>query len=593
MSHLRPFQKDLFDQTNAALARLELEHPERKPNVLIVSPTGSGKTVTMSELMVTYDAPQAAIAHRQELVGQISMALAKNGVRHGIVGAATTIAGIRAAQLEDLGINYVDPRAHIRVCGIDTLIKLPLSDPWLASVRRVHNDEAHHVLTANKWGRGSLMFPNAQGIGYTATPTRADGAGLGRDWDGIYDQIIEGPKMRDLIRMGYLTDYRLVCPTVEDLDLSSIPTSKATGDYVYEQVRKAVHKSKKIVGDVVNAYLYYARGKLGVTFAVDVEAATELAQAYRAAGVPAEVVTAKTPDALRRNILKRFKNREILQLVNVDLFGEGFDLPAIEVVSMARPTQSFALYAQQFGRSLRLMLDEDLAERWGDFTDEQRLAYIARSQKPQALVIDHVDNWVVHKLPDHVGRVWTLLPRASNGNKKQEDDLTPLRRCLNPEPVQPWGVLCFQTYERHLAACPHCGFAPEVGSRGSPAAVDGDIHELSPEILAALRGEMAQNVEAPKTPYGASYQITAGIYNRHEEKLKELKLMADAISLWCAGQSALAPRPLSNSEQAKLFYLTFGTDVLTAQTLDRKNAAALRERVERRLQIDNIVNIEA
>lgn len=590
MSQLRPFQKDLFDQVNAALYELALQNPQQQPNVLAVAPTGAGKTVIMSALITAFDAPQAAIAHRQELVGQISMALAKEGVRHGIIGADTTIKTIRAAHLDDLGINYVDPRAHIRVCGIDTLVKMPLSDPWLASVKRRHDDEAHHVQKENKWGRGALMFPNAQGVGYTATAIRADGGGLGREWDGIYDRMIEGPKMRQLINMGYLTDYRLVCPTVEDLDISAIPTSKATGDYVYEQVRKAIHKSTQIVGDVVKSYLYYARGKLGVTFAVDVEAATELAAAYRAAGVPAEVVSAKTPDALRRNILRRFKRREILQLVNVDLFGEGFDLPAIEVVSMARPTKSFALYAQQFGRALRLMISDFLAANWGTFTDAQRLDHIAQSEKPVALIIDHVDNWKVHRLPDHVGRQYTLEPRASNGSKRQEDDLVPLRRCLNPAPVPPFGVLCFQTYERHLSECPHCGYVPEVGGRGSPEQVDGDIAELSPEVLAALRGEVAENLAPPKVPHGAPYAIAAGIHNRHAEKVGELKNLGLAIATWAAGQSVLTPGGLSNAEQTKLFYLAFGIDVLTAQTLGRKEAQALRERIERRLLVDNIVS---
>jgi superfamily II DNA or RNA helicase len=123
--------------------------------------------------------------------------------------------------------------------------------------------------------------------------------------------------------------------------------------------------------------LRLAPGKLGVTFDTDVDSATETAAAFRAAGVPAEVVSAKTPDALRAQILRRFKNREILQLVNVDLFGEGFDLPAIEVVSFARATESFALYCQQFGRALRLMLAAAAAAVHADLTDEGRRAAIA------------------------------------------------------------------------------------------------------------------------------------------------------------------------------------------------------------------------
>lgn len=79
-------------------------------------------------------------------------------------------------------------------------------------------------------------------------------------------------------------------------------------------------------------------------------------------------------------ILRRFKARELTVLVNVDLFGEGFDLPATEVVSMARPTMSYALYVQQFSLALRLM-----------------------DGKTEAIIIDHVGNVRRHGLPDKLG----------------------------------------------------------------------------------------------------------------------------------------------------------------------------------------------
>lgn len=558
---------------------------EPHPNVLVVSPTGSGKTVTMGALISHLDAPQAAIAHRQELVGQISLALARNGLRHGIVGSDSTVRAIRLAHMEEIGINYVDQNGWTKVCGIDTLNKLPDSDPWFKSVRRVHNDEAHHVTTANKWGVGRNRFVNADSIGYTATPIRGDGLGLGRGWDGIYDMLIEGPTMRNLIEMGFLTDYRLVTAGVADLDLSKVKTG-ASGDFVYEQVRKAVHNSKEIVGDVVKAYLAYARGKLGVTFAVDIEAATEIAAAYRAAGVPAEIVTGKTPDALRRHILRRFKNREILQLVNVDLFGEGFDLPAIEVVSMARPTESFSLYCQQFGRALRLMIPDHLAAGWGDMTDAQRVYYISQSAKPSAIIIDHVSNWVRHNLPDKLGRVWTLERRSKRASV--DPDMIGLRSCLNPEP-QADGALCLRPYERYLTSCPYCGHEPQPGGRGTPEMVDGDVGELDHSVLEQLRGA-AESVDAPaKLPTHMPMAVQMGAANRHIERREAINKLRDAIALWGAGRSYRSPKPLTTREQQKLFYLTFGIDVLTAQALTRVDAEALLSKVQNKITLDNVV----
>ena len=450
-------------------------------NVMPVAATGSGKTVVLSKIL--YDEPGAsiAIAHRQELVSQISIALARNGVRHRIVGArkgSNLVRVITAIQVAELGYSFLDPTAKTGVGGVDTIVRMA-AEPWFQQIRLEVQDEGHHVLKENKWGRAALMFPNARGLFPTATPQRADGQGLGRHADGLVDAMVLAPAMREIIEMGYLTDYRIFAPP-SDLNLSDVDVSKTTGDYNADQLRKAVHASH-ITGDVVAHYLRLAAGKLGVTFAVDVQAAGETAAAFRAQGVPAEVVSAKTPDSLRANILRRFRNREILQLVNVDLFGEGFDLPAISVVSFARPTESFGLYSQQFGRALRPMVPESVSSRWNAFTDEGRRRAIAESSKPTAIIIDHVNNVLRHGLPD-ARREWSLDRRERRGSKKS--DAIPLRICANGD--------CLQPYERIYRCCPYCGFYPEPAGRSSPELVDGDLRELDAATLAALRGDIAR-----------------------------------------------------------------------------------------------------
>jgi superfamily II DNA or RNA helicase len=370
---LRPYQEtglqDIFAAWNAG-----------HQNVLYVAATGSGKTVTFSEAVRRFDGPAIAIAHRQELVGQISLALARNGIRHRIIAPDTVIRFCVSVHMRELKRSYYDANARVGVAGVDTLIRRTV-DRWLASVRLVVMDECHHVLKKNKWGLAFDMFPQAVGLGVTATPERADGRGLGRHADGVFDTMILAPTMRDMINHGFLTDYRIFAPP-SDLDLSSVPLASG-GDYSQDPLRKAVHKSH-IVGDVVTQYLKSAAGLLGVTFSVDVESATEQAAAFRRAGVPAEVVSAKTPDPVRVSILRKFAAGDIKQLVNVDLFGEGFDLPAIEAVSMARPTQSFSLYSQQFGRALRPLP----GKQW-------------------AIINDHVQNVMRHGVPD-APRIWTL-----------------------------------------------------------------------------------------------------------------------------------------------------------------------------------------
>ena len=310
-------------------------------NVVAVLPTGGGKSFVAAREVSDFQGMSCVIAHRAELVTQLSVALAREAVRHRVVGPTTLQRAITAVHMEEFNRSFVDPGARTAVASVDSLVGLDPKTPWLSQIGLWVQDECHHVLADNKWGRACELFPNAYGLGITATPTRADGKGLGRHADGVMDAMVVGPTMRELIERGFLTDYRVFAPP-SDIDLSAVTTTDS-GDFSPPKLREARRRSH-ITGDVVKHYLRIAPGKLGVTFEVDIDSATETAAAYRAAGVTAEVVSSKTPEALRRQVLRRFRSREVLQLVNVDLFGEGFDLPAIEVVSMARPTQSYSLY---------------------------------------------------------------------------------------------------------------------------------------------------------------------------------------------------------------------------------------------------------
>lgn len=572
---LRPFQvkleSDIYDAWNGG-AR----------NVMPVAATGSGKTVVLSNIMSDAPGTSVAIAHRQELVSQISIALARNGVRHRLLGNnPSLIRIISALQISELGYSYFDANAKSAVGGVDTVIRMDRNDPVFKQCRLMVQDESHHILKDNKWGKVAAMFPNARGLLPTATPLRADGRGLGAHADGIVDAMVLAPSMRDIINMGYLTDYRYAGVYTSDLDLSHVPTG-ASGDYSPKPLAEAVRKSH-IVGDVVSHYLRLARGKLGVTFAVNVDEAIKIAKEYNANGVPAEIVSANTPIALRASILRRFKNREILQLVNVDLFGEGFDLPAIEVVSFARPTESFGLYVQQWGRALRLMLSERELQGFNNLSDEGRRSVIANSAKPKALIIDHVGNLIRHKLPD-APRVWSL-DRRNKRASKQADDTIPIRVCANPE--------CIQPYERTHRCCPHCGHYPEPAARSSPEYVDGDLLELDEATLAALRGEIARIDGDPVIPYGADHIVEGAVRKRHWERKQGQAALRNAIAWWAGLQTA---QGLTESQSYRKFYFKFKVDVAGAQTLGAREAQELTDKINVELTangIDGTVNAEA
>lgn len=610
MIHLRPpqakLESDIYSAWDAG-----------NRNVLAVAPTGFGKTVLFSKILHDHKGAAVAIAHRQELISQISLSLARNGVRHGIIAPKEVCRIISRLHMDEVGASFYDPQSPKRVAGINSLCNLPADNQWLKQVTMYVGDEFHHYVTGGLFGKGLDLLPNARGLGVTATPNRADGKGLGRASDGVIDVMVKGPPMRTVIDDGYLTDYRVICAQASDLLLDDIKVG-ASGELNYDQVRDAVHKSRKIVGDVVECYLRYAKGKLGVTFAVDVEEATKIALAFRAAGVPSEVVTAKTPILLRAEILRRFKRKEIKQLVNVDLFGEGFDLPAVEVVSMARPTMSFPLFAQQFGRMLRLLLEPHLLSAWGEFTSEQRLLHIAASEKPYGMLIDHVGNILRHGVPDSLERYEKMtLDRKERRASSVSDDVEPLRVCANEDQeavrmtthaaggrtfyklVQEMGeaqalaagllmgprIPCAQPFRRFLRTCPHCGFTPVPAERSTPEQVEGDLQELSPEALARMRGAIDAVGEA-RIPFGASDAVRGALQKRARERIAAQEQLRAVIALW---GGVLSTKGQDTSEQQRRFFYNFGIDVGTAQTLAVKDATELMTRVQK--NIDDMVNI--
>lgn len=542
--------------------------------VFAVSATGSGKTVLFSNILAEERGASCAIAHRRELVSQMSLALARNAVRHRVIGSKDLIRQIVGIHTSELGMSFYDPSARCGVIGIDALPGMSLSDPWLAQVQLWIGDEGHHFLRENKWGRGVALFPNARGLLVSATGFRADGQGLGRSTDGVADVLVEGPSMRWLIDNAYLTDYRVIAPP-SDVDYSNVPVT-ASGDLSPVKLREAVHKSTRIIGDVVKHYKKFADNKLAVCFNVDVDAAEEQARAFNAAGIRAEVISAGTPDALRQNILMRFRRREIMVLCNVDLFGEGFDLPAIECVIMVRKTESKGLFDQQFGRALRVLVDAREMAIWDSLTVPERKAHIVASGKTHGILIDHVGNVERHLPPDSI-RFHTLARRDKRA-RKSPDDVVPVRTCLNVE--------CMSVYERVLKACPYCGTIPEPASRGDPKYVDGDLYELSPTVLAAMRGEVARIDELPTIPRGVSPMVAQSIKNNHFERQHAQQDLRATIALW-GGQQRDLGRDLP--ESWRRFYFTFGTDVLSAQALGRREAKELKSRIDQKLSLDGII----
>lgn len=424
MIALRPYQNDLLDGARQAFR-------DRVRAVLIQLATGGGKTVSGSYMI--HGAAQKGLVcwwltHRRELIGQTSRTFASMGIVHGIIQ----------------GGHSTDPQKLVQIGSIQTvarrLDKLPKPDLIIF-------DECHH-LGAGQWQAIFDAFPDAKIIGLTATPWRLDGVGLGR-WFG---RMVNGPTVKQLIEAGALSKYRLFAPHVPDL--SGVGTQ--AGDLKKDQLAEVMDKPS-VVGDAVEHYKRLCPGKRAVAFAVNIEHSRHIVQQFQLAGIPAEHVDGTMDTTSRDAAIQRFVAGETLVLSNCELFGEGFDVPAIEAVILLRPTKSISLYLQQVGRALRPAPGKDYA-----------------------IILDHAGNSLPrelngqgHGFPDD-DREWTLADRDKR--KAGEKSEVAIRTC--PE--------CFAVY-RPVPTCPHCGHVYVAPVREIEQ-VEGDLKEIDVEAL--RRAEM-------------------------------------------------------------------------------------------------------
>lgn len=535
---LRDYQRDLTDRIYGAW---DAGHR----NVLAVAPCRSGKTVTFTNMSNGDPNPSCVQVHRQELIGQIVETHALLQVPHNIIAPQPVINFCIKRQIKATGRSYYDAKAPAAIAGVDTLIRrFDETDRWPKTVQRWTTDEGHHVRADNKWGKGVALFPNAWGLGVTATPIRGDNKSLHREQGGVFDALVQSIDMRTLIGRGRIRDYRVIAPKPSiDEAILKIGT---TGEFTEKSVKEATEGSQ-IVGDTVQTYSTHTPGKQAIAFAADVKQSKDLAAKFVAAGVRAEHLDGTTPDAQRQAVMDRFMAGDIQVLTNCDLFSEGLDLPGVDVCIMCRPTNSFGMFVQQFCRPLTPAFDGDTAF---------------------GIIIDQCGNVLrmaaKYGMPD-TPRRWELF--RDDFRKKTADDAIPYSSC--PQ--------CLMAYERTHRACPFCGFVPEPMDRGVPAMVDGVLAEMSPELLAQLRAARAQvDAAEPPIPYSATDAIVRSKLNQHREKQMAQHALREAMDFWGGVREVEGD---SDAAMQVRFFHRFGLDVYSAQALPAKKAEALRQEI--------------
>lgn len=418
-------------------------------SVLYRLPTGGGKTVTFASVAADVAAGGGRVlvcCHRRELVAQAVSTLMQFDLAVGVV--------CRGWPAPALGVRVI-------VCSVQTVTARGLPAWFQPSL--VVADEAH--LAASPTWRALLTETcgDAWRLGVTATPERLDGQALG----DLFEVMVEGPEIHELQALGLLCQ----CVTYSTSDAPPVPTDTR------ESTAAGMMATSKVVGDVVGSYLARCAGRKGLVFASSIAHAEQLAAAFGAAGVVAEVLTGETRE--RGAMLARLKSGATALVVNYGVLTEGFDEPSISYIGVARCTMSLALWLQMCGRGLRI-----------------------HPGKRDCIIHDHGGNGELRFGPVELARSWSLEGKRSR-TVATADAALAVATCGE----------CLALYaRREHAACPRCGSAPAPAERRLPANVVGELQRLD-----AAAYEQRQRDESRATPpRPAPSWADVGLWDRYE-----------------------------------------------------------------------------
>ena len=261
-------------------------------------------------------------------------------------------------------------------------------------------DECHHA-TSSSFKTVLNAYSKTALIGFTATPARLDGKPLG----AIFDRLIVGVDYSYLIQNNYLVDYDYFSP---DLNFNFSEWKLKSGDF--DTKDNALHLDKKaIYGDILK-YIDLSKKTIIYSPTVDYSKKLEAQINEHFKSSVAREFNATTPQNERNEIISSFKNGKIKILINVDLIGEGFNVPSCDCVFLLRATQSLTLYIQQAGRALR--------------SDPN-------NPNKRASIFDFVGNIYRFGFPD-APRVWSLSNTIKNTHKHETaHDSLIIKTCPN------------------------------------------------------------------------------------------------------------------------------------------------------------------
>lgn len=374
---LRPYQQNAIDTIREKIAA-------GKKRILLVMPTGAGKTNLASEIVklsTNKGKKSLFVAHKRKLVYQAHDRLAQFGINAGLIMPPHRLMNGHSTH----------------VASIQTLIQRehPPADV-------VFLDECHHA-ASDSHTRVIKNYNDAIIIGLTATPFRTDGSPL----MDIFEEIVAPVTMQELIDLGYLVKPRYFGAKI---DLSLV--GKKGHDYDKDQLFEVMDK-KFLYDGVIEKFKEFGRGKT-IVFCINIAHSIKTTSALVAAGYKAVHVDCNTSNEERKKIDSEFAAGKIQFLVNCGIYGEGYDCPDIDTVVLNMATKSLEKYMQIIGRGLR-----------------------PTPGKTDCIVIDHGNN-----VRDHLPVEWerevdcTKKRKNSSIEAEKEEQLKECTKCKSLVKIQ-------------------------------------------------------------------------------------------------------------------------------------------------------------
>jgi superfamily II DNA or RNA helicase len=344
--------------------------------ICLQAPTGFGKTVVASEVIKRITGKGLRVwfmVPRIELLNQASKHLLHFGVNHGRIAQG--------------GVEQKGVKAH--VVSKDTLIrrydKIETPPDYLLI------DECHIAL--NRQAEIIDQLNNPQVIGLSATPEQYNGDSMGL----VYQHMVPGPSLLELVEAGRLSEPRIFCPPIEGID----KLHRTGTEYKADEFDQFLEE-RKVYGDAVKHYSKHAPGRPAIIFTRDVASSKKVAQKFRDADYKFESIDGSMSHGLRKSLLDRYRSGALQGLVSCQLLTYGVDLPTIEYIGLLRLTLSKALWYQMIGRGLRVSKGKDAC-----------------------LIFDHVNNFLVHGHPLS-GYEWQFWGRQKITAKRDPKEILKL-----------------------------------------------------------------------------------------------------------------------------------------------------------------------